>query len=197
MIKNKIIIYLGVALQILAVICFFSIKANVKKGTKIDVLTENIVASQARQIFWKNSYNKRVVEKETIVLDYRKLQNSNDALIQQAEKLRKDLNIKTGKIEYVNVETVKVDTQFVTKKNDTCYFYKDDWNDISFCTKMSSININDTTTTILHINKYIPNPSKIFFIRWFQKKQEQYLLDIQHANPLLKTTDLKTIIKPE
>jgi hypothetical protein len=115
-------------------------------------------------------------------------------LIGTVEKQRKELKLKPKDIQYVNVETIKIDTFLKAVVKDTCYTFVDTHNNIALCGNWFYIDIKDTTNAMLYTEKYIQNPSKMFFIRWFQKKDVKYELNITHTNPLIKTTNLKTIL---
>lgn len=192
--KIKLFIAIQTVLSISLLVNLLLLSANSKHKKQITILNETIIASQDTLHYWKDKNGKLYSEKEVLVVNYNKIKISNDKLISTVEEQRKQLKVKPNTIQYVNVETVKLDTILKTIVVDSCYTYNDNWNTFKFCKDMQNINIVDTTNTILYTQKYIQNPSKLFFIRWFQKKETKYNLNITHSNPLLKTTDLKTIV---
>ena len=190
-----LILILLIAISIIGNVLLFNSMRTAKQDNRI--LTQTVLASQDTLRQYKDKNGKLYSEKEALVIDYNKIKNSNDILIQTVEKQRKELKVRPKDIQYVNVETTRIDTMFKTVVTDSCYTYVDRWNNLAFCKDWSYISIEDTTSSILYTDKYILNPSKLFFIRWFQKKNIKYELNLTHSNPLIKTTNLKTIIKPK
>lgn len=190
-----LVLILLIAISIIGNVLLFNSMRNAKQDNRI--LTQTVLASQDTLRQFKDKNGKLYSEKEALVIDYKKIKTTNDVLIQKVEEQRKQLKIKEKDIQYVNVETTKIDTVVKTVVTDSCYTYVDQWNNLAFCKDWSYISIEDTTSSILYTQKYILNPSKLFFIRWFQKKNTKYELNLTHSNPLIKTTNLKTIIKPK
>ena len=193
----KLIAGLSLLSIVLIIVIFLLQKQNIKSNQEKRVLTETVIASQDVIRITKDENGKLYQTKEALVIDYNKIKNTNDELVQLVEKQRKELKIRPKDIQYVNVETTKIDTILKTVVKDSCYTYVDNWNNLAFCKDWSYIHIEDSISSILYTDKYILNPSKVFFIRWFQKKSIKYELNITHTNPLVKTTNLKTIIKPK
>lgn len=176
---------------------YFLMKANSTKQEKIRTLNGVVVASQNQLDVYTNLSGKRYQEKEALQVDYKLLQRTNNSLIAKVEEQRKELKIKPKEVAGAIVEVTKIDTVFKTVVKDSCYTYTDRWNNLVFCKDWSYVTVEDTTSSIIYIKRIIPNPSKVFFIRWFQKKDNVYRLNVTHANPLIQTTDLKPIIKFE
>lgn len=187
-----LILILLIVISIIGNVLLFNSMRTAKQDNRI--LTQTVLASQDTLRQYKDKNGKLYSEKEALVIDYDKIKNSNNILIQTVEKQRKELNIRPKDVQYVNVETTKIDTIVKTVVTDSCYTYVDSWNNLVFCKDWSHISIEDTVSSILYTDKYILNPSKLFFVRWFQKKNTKYELNLTHSNPLIKTTDLKTII---
>lgn len=54
--------------------------------------------------------------------------------------------------------------------------------------------VNSELYLITHIEKeFVNQPSKIFFIRWFQKKRKISVTDIEEANPYIKLKESRVI----
>lgn len=132
-------------------------------------------------------------------LEYTKqqLEYSNDSIIQNLNALRKELKIKDKnlkELQYIGTETQKTDSIFFT---DTIFkddirldtTIADEWRVLNLkLTFPSKIDVDTKFTNKLSVvvsaeKQTINPPSKIFFIRWFQRKQILTKIDVVDENP--------------
>lgn len=125
------------------------------------------------------------------------LEYSNDSIIKNLDKLRKELKIKeknVERLEYILSNTSVRDSIFfidtIFKDNvsiDTTL--ADKWRTLnlkmSFPNKIdiSSTFVNELSVIVSAEKQTINPPSKIFFIRWFQRKQLMTKIDVIDNNP--------------
>ena len=50
-------------------------------------------------------------------------------------------------------------------------------------TLRTNLNVRSQKDVVVHARRFIRKPSKIFFIRWFQKKSTEIIVDIKDQNP--------------
>lgn len=148
------------------------------------------------------------------------LKNSNDSLLQVSRELQKKENIKPKNINYIGYSTYNV------HKVDTIYLSNDKYNDsnkvsiirdsVDIDTTLENkwyklrVNIKSPNRLIVapefrserHIiiytkKEYKNKRSKIFFIRWFQKKINVAYITLEEKNPYIdiKQQKLVKIIK--
>ena len=125
------------------------------------------------------------------------LEYSNDSIIQDLNELRKQLKIKDKKLQQmqqINIVTTKYDSIYFT---DTIFkdaisidtTLADEWRTLKlhlgFPNNVSvESSFNNKVNVIMSTEKQTINPpSKIFFIRWFQKKQQLVKVDVIDSNP--------------
>lgn len=53
-------------------------------------------------------------------------------------------------------------------------------------TLRTDLNVRSKKDVVVHARRFIRKPSKIFFIRWFQKKSTEIIVDIKDQNPHIK-----------
>lgn len=53
-------------------------------------------------------------------------------------------------------------------------------------TLRTNLNVRSQKDVVVHARRFIRKPSKIFFIRWFQKKSTEIIVDIKDQNPHIK-----------
>ena len=125
------------------------------------------------------------------------LEYSNDSIIRNLNEIRKELKIKDKKLkqmQQINLVTTKHDSIYFT---DTIFkdmvsidtMLADEWRTLklhlSFPSNVSvESSFNNKVNLIMSTEKQTINPpSKIFFIRWFQKKQQLVKIDVIDSNP--------------
>lgn len=137
------------------------------------------------------------------------LKASKDSINQKLLETAKQLKIKEKNIQYLQYHTATITkTDTITIKGDTIFKEKmlpidtligDNW----YTTKLKleypstiivSPSFNSEKEVIVSKKKeYINKPSKIFFIRWFQKKREVITVDVIENNPYIKEGQNKFI----
>lgn len=149
------------------------------------------------------------VKNNDIVFKYTidELKNSKDSVIQEMNKVRKELSIKNkqlNQIQYIQTISYAVDSFYMRDtifkqylKFDTTIF--DDWHKIRLDLEYpSKIDIessfkNDTYITTSTKKETIKTPSKFFFVRWFQKKQHVIEVNIIQKNPYTTNVEQRFI----
>lgn len=125
------------------------------------------------------------------------LNYSRDSIIQKLNDVRKELKIKDKNIqrlEYILTQTTIYDSVFLT---DT--IFKDNVKiDTTLADKWRTLNLqleypnridiestfnNELSVIVSGEKQTIKPPSKIFFVRWFQKKQVMVKVDVVDSNP--------------
>lgn len=125
------------------------------------------------------------------------LNYSRDSIIQKLNDVRKELKIKDKNIqrlEYILTQTTIYDSVFFT---DT--IFKDNVKiDTTLADKWRTLNLqleypnridiestfnNELSVIVSGEKQTIKPPSKIFFVRWFQKKQVMVKVDVVDSNP--------------
>ena len=138
-----------------------------------------------------NAYNYQ------LKLTKEQLKYSNDSIIQHLNEVRKQLKIKDKNLQqmqYVGTVTTRTDSIFVTDTIFTENIHvdttlRDEWRELNlkldYPNKISvNSKFNNKLSVIVSTEKQTINPpSKIFFIRWFQKKHNMVKIDVIDANP--------------
>lgn len=141
-----------------------------------------------------DSVNKKNYE---LKLTKEQLNYTKDSIIQKLNEVRKELKIKDKNIqrlEYILTETTIYDSVFFTDiifkdnvKIDTTL--ADQWRVLNLQLEYPNrINVESTFNNELSVivsgeKQTIKPPSKIFFIRWLQKKQTMIKVDVVDSNP--------------
>lgn len=161
---------------------------------EIATLEQQLISATNDVDYYRDLNGQLSVRVSVIEADYNKVKESNNELITIVEKQRKELKLKPKDLEQAVVIVTKTDTVFKTLFKDSCYIYKDLYNDFKFCKDSSKVSISDSISGIIYNERYIPDPSKLFFIRWFQKKEWRIIADVRNKNPLIKIKDAKFIL---
>ena len=137
----------------------------------------------------------------------KELENSKDSIFAEMNKVREELKIKDKnlkQIQYVNTITKVTDSIFV---KDTIFkadfrldtMIKDDWHKINLHLEYPSrIDIkssfkNETYITTSTKKETIKPASKIFFVRWFQKKHTVVEVNVVQKNPYTENVEQRFI----
>ena len=161
---------------------------------EIATLEQQLISATNDVDYYRDLNGQLSVRVSVIEADYNKVKESNNELITIVEKQRKELKLKPKDLEQAVVIVTKTDTVFKTLFKDSCYIYKDLYNDFEFCKDSSKVSISDSISGIIYNERYIPDPSKLFFIRWFQKKEWRIIADVRNKNSLIKIKDAKFIL---
>lgn len=135
------------------------------------------------------------------------LKMSNDSLVKELIKVQKDKKIKDKEVQSMayqlskasRVDTIRMkDTIFVSNlRMDTTI--TDKWYTLSMSMEYpSTVTVNPTFSSERYIivnakRETINKPSKIFFIRWFQKKHTVINVDVEEKNPYINIDKQKFI----
>lgn len=140
-------------------------------------------------------------------LTIKELENSKDSIFAEMNKVREELKIKNKnlkQIQYIHSTTTITDSIVIKDtifkqdfKLDTCIF--DEW----YATILnleypSSIRVNSSFKNETYITtslkkETINPPSKIFFVRWFQKKIKTIEVNVIEKNPYTTTKEQRFI----
>lgn len=151
----------------------------------------------------KQDPDKSLLFKQTIS----NLKQSNDSLIQELLLVKKEKKIKDRDLKAASYQTAITtktdtinfrDTIFVNKVNiDT--MLTDKWYKLSLslrypATLVATPTFNSERYVLISTKKVYNNkPSKIFFIRWFQKKHTEISVDVEERNPYITINKHKYI----
>lgn len=140
-------------------------------------------------------------------LTIKELENSKDSIFAEMNKVREELKIKDKnlkQIQYINTVTRITDSVIIKDtifkedfKLDTCIF--DDWHKTNICLSFpSKIEVkssfkNETYITTSLKKETINPPSKIFFIRWFQRKHKIVEVNVIQKNPYTENCEQRFI----
>lgn len=135
------------------------------------------------------------------------LQHSNDSLTQELLRVVDQHKIKRKTINSLSYQTSTITKHDTIVFKDTVFKYnvaidttlQDSWSRISLSLRYpNSIKITPTFKSERYIIAYskketIKPPSKIFFIRWFQKKHTVVYVDVEEKNPYINIDKHKYI----
>lgn len=135
------------------------------------------------------------------------LERSQDTVIQELNNLRKEMKIKDKQLkqlQYISTTTRIHDSVYFT---DTLFrqdinldtVISDDWHSVKIrltypsVIKLESRYKNQISVIVSTEKQTINPPSKIFFIRWFQKKQELVKIDVVDKNPYAEVSEQRFV----
>ena len=140
-------------------------------------------------------------------LTIKELENSKDSIFAEMNKVREELKIKDKnlkQIQYINTVTKITDSIIIKDtifkedfKFDTCIF--DNWHKTNiFLSYPSQIEVNSSFKNETYITtslkkETINPPSKIFFVRWLQKKHKIVEVNVIQKNPYTENCEQKFI----
>lgn len=195
----KLILSLSVAFLLCANIILY--KNNKKLSESIEIAQNNIEAYQGSLNGSQQAFN-------VLKLDMEELQNQNDSIIQEMEKVRKKLKIKPKQISTTATQT---QTLLVNKSKgvggdillkDTIYSDTIKYNDlttVSYTIGKDTINIGLDIKNNQYLYIYTEREyknKKSFIKRLFTldfKKVNKYKYSIVNTNDLLNSTDIRII----
>jgi len=136
------------------------------------------------------------------------LHSSNDSLIQELLQVQKERKIKDSKIEALAYQLSKATRRDTLRLKDTIFvdsvnidtLISDKWYSLDLSLQYpSTIAVSPTFKSERYViinakRETINKPSKIFFIRWFQKKHTVIYVDVEEKNPYI-TIDKQKFIK--
>jgi len=136
------------------------------------------------------------------------LKNSNDSLIQEALRIKKELNIKDKNVSGITYQTATITKRDTIKTKDTIFVNTVNIDTTVTDGKWYSLNLKLKYPNIISVKpvykselftiintkrETINQPSKVFFIKWFQKKQTVVYVNIKENNPYININEQKFI----
>lgn len=152
-----------------------------------------------------NSALEKNAREFTLTID--ELKNSKDSIDNKLAQVIKELRIKENKIQYLQYQKSiisKTDTIFISEPvfNEEVFIdtiVYDPWYTMKLHLEYPNVIVTTPTFdseqyTIIHSKKvFNSTPSKIFFIRWFQKKHYVVEIEVKEKNPYITTKQHKYI----
>lgn len=193
-IKNKLALIIAIVFVAMVLYIGFLLVKNKHLQSEYSLAMNNYKAYEQMLTAKLDSVNGKNYE---LKMTKEMLEYSNDSVIRNLNELRKELKIKDKNIqrlEYILTQTTTHDSIYFT---DTIFNYDvnvdttlaDKWRVLNLKLKYpNTIDIKSTFNNELSVivsgeKQTINPPSKIFFIRWFQKKQTVVKIDVVDANP--------------
>lgn len=193
-IKNKLTLVAAIIFAAMVLCVGYLLIKNKHLQFDYEIAMNNYKAYEQMATAKYDSVNARNYE---LKLTKEMLEYSNDSIIRNLNELRKELKIKDKNIqrlEYILTQTTTHDSIYFT---DTIFNYDvnvdttlaDKWRVLNLKLKYpNTIDIKSTFNNELSVivsgeKQTINPPSKIFFIRWFQKKQTVVKIDVVDTNP--------------
>nr|DAR02365.1 MAG TPA: hypothetical protein [Crassvirales sp.] len=171
---------------------FFLFKSNRSLKEELSVSSSNLKAYVSENSSLKN-------QAEVFKLTVDQLNYYNDSILEEMNRIRKELNIKDKDLQalqYLKTTTTKTDTFFIT---DTLFrdtlnidtIMSDEWYRIKLGLRFpNKVIVTPTFISekylIISSKKETINPPKKFFLfRWFQKKHTIVTIDIYEKSPYI------------
>lgn len=135
------------------------------------------------------------------------LETSNDSLVQELIKVQKERKIKDSELQAMAYQLSKVTRRDTITMKDTIFVENfkmdttlvDKWYKLDMSMSYpSTISVAPTFNSERYIivntrKEIIGKPSKIFFIRWFQKKHRILEVNVEEKNPYIEVEQQKFI----
>lgn len=180
--------------------CYYEYSQVVRYKELYSIATANIKAYESDLI-----NNQEVARVYQNTID--ELRQSSDSLTQELLKVQKDRKIKDGQVESLyyqlskatKVDTVKFEVPVFRDSVSVDTIIKDKWYQLDLKLRTPSTLVvepmfNSERYVIISSKKETINPpSKIFFIRWFQKKHTVITVDVEEKNPYIDIDKQKFI----
>ena len=150
----------------------------------------------------KNAEKVRVYQ-----LTLQDLETSNDSLVQELIKVQKERKIKDSELQAMAYQLSKATRRDTITMKDTIFVENfkmdttlvDKWYKLDMSMRYpSTISVAPTFNSERYIivntrKEIIGKPSKIFFIRWFQKKHRILEVNVEEKNPYIEVEQQKFI----
>ncbi len=178
-------------------------KAYVDKQAEYSVEVNNTKAQQAQTKIWEDRYGQehsRTIQFKESLDEFKTSKDSITMSLIQLAKINK-INIKN--LQQASRTTFTVDTTILRHvkaiQGDTTIDFsdKDITNIFTYKEGVASsrVALKDSASTFLTTHREtIDPPKKLFFLRWFQKKQTIIQAEVIHSNHLIKPTSQKFIL---
>lgn len=194
--KRNFNIIAVIIIGVLTAIFVFQRNQLSKKNTEIDRLHNNVLYYQELNDSTKD-------QNRVLQLTINELNNTKDSVIDNLNKVRKELNIKNKELELVSSQTqdIKLDTTIIVKDKDFKYEIKPNSLTLLTIEKQDSIltanlDIKNQQTLFVSNKKEYKNKYKNWFCRLLKfdfKKHRVYRYNIVNSNNLIKITDTRVI----
>lgn len=197
-------VYLIVALILLG-LCF-SVYKYYKESVKYKELYK---IEQSNVEAYANEKNKDAKDYKQFQLTIDELKSSKDSINQKLLEVTESLKIKPKNIHTIEYSTAIISkTDTIKLQGDTIFRYKafdldtclgDQWYKIGLhlqypSTIITSPKFNSEKYVIVNTKKeYVRPRSKIFFIRWFQKRKKVVTVDVVEKNPYITNGNYRHI----
>lgn len=192
--KNAIVQVVVIVAVLLTLAMLYLLHQNGRLKAEWETAMNNYKAYELMYSTKLDSANARNYE---LKLTNAQLEYSNDSVIQMLNEVRKEMKVKDKKLkelQYIETETFKRDSVIL---HDTIFrddvrldtTLADEWRTVRLTLGFpSTIGVDTRFTNKIAVvvsteKQTIKPPSKIFFIRWFQKKQRMVKIDVVDANP--------------
>lgn len=180
--------------------CYYEYSQVAKYKELYSISTANIKAYESDLI-----NNQEVARVYQNTID--ELRQSSDSLTQELLKVQKDRKIKDGQVESLyyqlskatKVDTVKFEVPVFRDSISVDTIIKDKWYQLDLKLRTPSTLVvepmfsSERYVIISSKKETINPPSKIFFIRWFQKKHTVITVDVEEKNPYIDIDKQKFI----
>ena len=151
------------------------------------------------------SYNSRVARAYQMSID--DLKESNDSLVRELLQVKKERKIKDSQVQQMSYQKSEATRTDTVNLRDTIFVPRvdidttlvDQWYRLDLSLKYpSTIAVTPTFESERYVivsakRETINKPSKIFFIRWFQKKHTVITVDVEEKNPHITIQQQKFI----
>lgn len=203
-IKNKLTLIAAIVFAAMVLCIGFLLAKNKHLQFDYDLALNNYRAYEQMVTAKLDSVNGKNYE---LKLTKELLERSQDTIIRDLNNLRKEMKIKDKQLkqlQYLSTTTRIVDSVYFTdtlfrQDIDLDTVISDDWHTVKIrLTYPSNIKLesrykNQISVVVSTEKQTINPPSKIFFIRWFQKKQELVKIDVVDKNPYSMITEQRFV----
>ena len=203
-IKNKLALIVAIAFVAMVLYIGFLLTKNKHLRFDYETALNNYHAYEKMFTTKLDSVNKQNYE---LKLTKEMLEYSQDTIIRNLNNLRKEMKIKDKQIkqlQYLATQTRIHDSIYFT---DTLFQYDvnidttvaDEWHTVKLhLAYPSTVNIESRYKNQIAVfasteKQTVNPPSKIFFIRWFQKKMEVVKIDVVDKNPYTEIAEQRFV----
>jgi len=191
---NKILICITIVLTLFSIWSYTSYKAY---GKERDILTANVKAYENGILRYKDKLGKEIVSSRILQKNLSDVKDSKDKDVLELQRIIKEQKIKLSNVSTIGTIETRIDTVFTpTSIKDSCYYFNlgEDMK-AEFCIRDSLSTYRPYITNKVYLifsskKEAINTPSKLFFIRWFQKKHTVVNATLVNSNKYVLTDRL-------
>lgn len=206
---NKIKLILICIVTVILLALGITVAIQSKKISNLNESLSNSVNNE-KALLLKNDNNENEIR--SLKLSVEQLDYFNDSIIDKLNQVRNELKVKDAdlkELQYLKTVATKTDTIII---KDTIFVEKtnldtligNEWYQLNLQLQYpNKITVSPTfiseKSIVTHIKKEtIKPPKRCKFIRWFQRKHNVVIVDIEESNPYITTEDYQhiEIIKP-